>query len=174
MVAAASGPRADEWVLLAYRVPREPSSPRITIWRKLKRLGVAQVGDGMVALPADPRTVEALEWVANDVIEAGGQASVWSAQPLDRAVGTALAAGMRRARAVEYAELDARTRALADAAPALSQPERARRLKALRAELRKIQRRDHFPPEERDRAASRLRDLGRTLASEDTRVEAAR
>src|SRR5205814_10539904 len=27
-----------EWVLLAYRVPREPSSPRIAIWRRLRRL----------------------------------------------------------------------------------------------------------------------------------------
>jgi hypothetical protein len=29
------------WVLLSYRMPREPSTPRITIWRKLKRLGIA-------------------------------------------------------------------------------------------------------------------------------------
>jgi hypothetical protein len=31
------------WVMLAYRLPREPSTPRITVWRKLKRLGVAQL-----------------------------------------------------------------------------------------------------------------------------------
>jgi hypothetical protein len=45
-----------QWVLLSYRLPREPSTPRITIWRKLKRLGVAQISDGLVALPADART----------------------------------------------------------------------------------------------------------------------
>ena len=39
------------WVLLGYRLPREPSTPRITVWRKLKRLGVVQLSDGMVALP---------------------------------------------------------------------------------------------------------------------------
>ena len=39
-------------VLLAYRLPREPSGPRVTVWRKLRRLGVAQVLDGLVALPA--------------------------------------------------------------------------------------------------------------------------
>ena len=44
-----------EWVLLAYRIPREPSTPRITVWRKLKRLGVAQIVDGLVALPLDAR-----------------------------------------------------------------------------------------------------------------------
>jgi len=47
-----------DWVLLAYRLPREPSTPRITLWRKLRRLGVVQVLDGLVALPADARTKE--------------------------------------------------------------------------------------------------------------------
>ena len=41
-----------QWVLLCYRLPREPSTPRIAVWRKLKRLGVAQLGDGLVALPS--------------------------------------------------------------------------------------------------------------------------
>ena len=52
------------WVLLAYRLPREPSTPRITVWRKLERLGVARLGDGLVALPADARTREQMDWLA--------------------------------------------------------------------------------------------------------------
>jgi len=62
-----------QWVLLAYRLPREPSTPRINVWRKLRRLGAVQVVDGLVALPADPRTVEAFEWLADEVLEAGGK-----------------------------------------------------------------------------------------------------
>ncbi len=53
-----------EWVLLSYRLPREPSTPRIGIWRKIKRLGVAYLADGLVALPAD-----------------GAPASTWSGSP---------------------------------------------------------------------------------------------
>ena len=68
------------WVLLAFRLPREPSTPRIALWRKLKRLGVAQLVDGLVALPLDSRNREQLEWLANDVHEADGEASVWVAQ----------------------------------------------------------------------------------------------
>src|SRR5215510_8772027 len=74
-------PGTGSWVMLCYRLPREPSTPRITVWRKLKRLGVAQLVDGLVALPADARTREQLEWIADEVIEAGGQASVWLARP---------------------------------------------------------------------------------------------
>src|SRR5215203_4206421 len=68
---------AGEWVLLAYRLPREPSTPRIALWRKLRQLGAAQLLDGLVALPADSRTREQLEWIADQVVEAGGTAEVW-------------------------------------------------------------------------------------------------
>src|SRR5713226_5236220 len=90
------------WVLLSYRVPREPSSPRIAIWRKLKRLGVAQISDGLVALPADARTREQLEWIAADVDEAGGSATVWLGRPSTTSAERELAAGMAEARAAEY------------------------------------------------------------------------
>src|SRR5207247_2103887 len=73
-------PRLD-WVLLAYRIPREPSTPRIAVWRKLRRLGVVQVVDGLVALPADARTKEQLEWLADDVVDAGGGATVSTGRP---------------------------------------------------------------------------------------------
>jgi hypothetical protein len=49
------------------------------LWRRLKRLGVVQIGDGLVGLPLDSRTLEALEWVAEDVLEAGGEAAIWLA-----------------------------------------------------------------------------------------------
>ncbi|WP_346263912.1 Chromate resistance protein ChrB, partial [Plantactinospora sp. ZYX-F-223] len=96
-----------EWVLLAYRVPREPSTPRIAIWRRLKQLGVAQIGDGLVGLPADARTREQLEWVADDVVAARGTASVWLARPASAAAERELAGQMAAARAVEYAKIAA-------------------------------------------------------------------
>src|SRR6266508_2329191 len=83
--------KADPWVLLAYRIPREPSTPRITVWRKLRRLGVVQLVDGLVALPADSRTREQLEWVADQVVEAGGEASIWLGQPGSAGQGRAQA-----------------------------------------------------------------------------------
>src|SRR5438309_9923815 len=68
-----------DWVLVAYRMPREPSAPRVTVWRKLRRLGAVQVVDGLVALPANAETVEAFGWLADEVIEAGGEAGTWRA-----------------------------------------------------------------------------------------------
>src|SRR5690242_10765482 len=53
-----------EWVLLAFRLPREPSTPRTALWRKLRQLGAAQLLDGLVALPLDARNREQFEWLA--------------------------------------------------------------------------------------------------------------
>src|SRR5947208_13625524 len=69
--------RRRRWVLLTFRLPREPSTPRITVWRKLRRLGAAQIVDGLVALPLDARTKEQMESIAGEVTEAGGDATIW-------------------------------------------------------------------------------------------------
>ena len=73
-------PDRRRWVLLAYRMPREPSTPRIAVWRKLRRLGVAQIVDGLVAVPDSVNNLEQMGWVANDVLDAGGEAQVWTAE----------------------------------------------------------------------------------------------
>ncbi len=146
-----------QWVLLCYRVPREPSAPRIAIWRKLKRLGVAQLGDGLVALPADARTREQLEWVAEDVTEAGGSAGAWLARPATLAQERELATAMAAARAAEYAAVAAA--AAAAAARNAGDAARAASLRRLRAELRRITRRDYFPPAVREQARAAVEAL---------------
>ena len=152
--------RPGEWVLLSYRLPREPSGPRTTLWRRLKRLGVAQLADGLVALPADARTRESLEWLADDVIAADGTAGLWVARPATTAQERELANGMAAARAEEYLALTENCREAVDGDPAA----RTRTLRRLRSEWRAINRRDFFPPGEREVAAAALRELASAAA----------
>src|SRR5438477_12041941 len=93
---------AEDWVLLFYRLPRVPSTPRSAVWRKLKRLGAAQLGDGLVALPNDARTQEQLEWIADEVLEAGGEATLWIARAGSVGQERGLAAAMAESVADEY------------------------------------------------------------------------
>lgn len=104
------------WVMLGYRMPREPSTPRIVVWRRLRRLGAAQPLDGLVLLPETPRTREALEWVAERVLEASGTATLWTAAYSSPADERALIETMNKAITAEYSGLasaagDARSQA---------------------------------------------------------------
>ena len=68
------------WLLLQHRVPTEPSAGRVTVWRKMKRLGALLLQDATWALPATPWTREQLQWLAAEIVELGGEARVWEAQ----------------------------------------------------------------------------------------------
>lgn len=153
-----------QWVLLSYRLPREPSTPRITVWRKLKRLGVAQISDGLIALPADARTREQLEWIAEEVTDHGGTATVWMAHPAAAGHEQQLVEAMTQARAAEYQQVLAQ----AEAAGEGDDAERRRTLTKLRAELRRIQRRDYFPPSERLAAETAVNALHPANTTEES------
>ena len=146
------------WVALLYRVPRQPSAPRLAIWRRLRRLGVLQLADGLVALPADARTRELFEWTADAVVEAGGEATLLHVKPT-AADERGWASTMAAARAQEYEEIRmTATQALSEQVGG-----QRRTLKRLRAELRRVRRRDYFPPSERDRAVAALKDLAERI-----------
>ena len=149
------------WVLLAYKLPRDPSTPRSSLWRKLRRLGAAQVLDGLATLPLDARNREQLEWLAEDIVEAGGEATIWVGELASARQERELASRMAEAVADDYLAV------IADAVAAReeSSGQRRRTLGRLRRELRRIKARDYFPPPERERAEQAVQQLA-TLVEE--------
>jgi hypothetical protein len=109
----------------------------------------------LVALPADARTREQLEWIAEEVTEATGSASIWIARPATVIAERELATAMAQGRAAEYAAIIAE----AEAATRATIVERQSLARRLRAELRRIHRRDYFPPVERDQATAAVAAL---------------
>ena len=149
---------AEDWVLLAYRLPRVPSTPRSAVWRKLKRLGVAQLGDGVVALPADPRTREQLEWIAEEVTDHDGEATLWLGRPLDTSAASVVVGRMTAAVAAEYEAVAAEAATL-EAADAVA---RRRAVARLRRELHRIQGRDFFTSPQGETARRAVEQLAAT------------
>lgn len=157
------------WVLLSYRLPREPSRLRLAVWRRLKRLGATVLHDAVWLLPADARTREAFEWLAEEIEEQGGTAFLWEASSFGTTQDSAIVAEFRT-------EADERYAAIADSAAALSRLARRprpagrarldqarRQLAGLERALRLESRRDHFRAPGRRRAEDALRVAIRAL-----------
>src|SRR5258708_27151343 len=72
--------QAQAWVLLIDTMPREPTAPRVAVWRKLKKLGALRLHDAAWVLPATPATREQVRWLAQEIREAGGETQVWVAR----------------------------------------------------------------------------------------------
>ena len=109
--------------------------------RKLRRFGAARVLDGLAALPLDARNREQLEWLADEVLEADGEATVWIAELSSAAQERDLAARMAEAVAADYRVLIEEAATAHEQAPG----QRRRTLGRLRRELRRIRARDYFP-----------------------------
>jgi hypothetical protein len=94
--------------------------------------------------------------LADEVLEAGGGATVWLGRLGSAAQERALAARMAEAISAEYRQLigDA-TSARTDAGTA-----RRRTLARLRREFRRVTQRDFFPPPEREQARRAISALG--------------
>ncbi len=75
-------PNGPSWVLLDYKIPREPTASRAMVWRKLKRLGALLLHDAVWVLPATPWTREQFQWLAVEIGELGGEAHLWVAHLL--------------------------------------------------------------------------------------------
>lgn len=75
-------PQGTSWVLLVYRIPREPTASRAAVWRKLKRLGALLLHDAVWVLPATPWTREQFQWLAVEIGELGGEAHLWESRLL--------------------------------------------------------------------------------------------
>jgi hypothetical protein len=75
-------PQETPWVLLVYKIPREPTASRATIWRKLKRLGALLLHDAVWVLPATPWTREQFQWLTVEIGELGGEAHLWESHLL--------------------------------------------------------------------------------------------
>jgi hypothetical protein len=144
------------WVLLVYRLPREPSRHRVAVWRKLRDLGALYLQDGVAALPEDAVTREQMEWLQLRVREAGGEATLWEAKPGTLAEEAELVEAFRSSREKTYRDIIARAERLRRKAEmgggALSE-----RLGKLEREFRAERRRDYFRSPLRLEAAGALK-----------------
>jgi Protein ChrB, N-terminal len=144
------------WVLLVYRLPREPSRHRVAVWRKLRDLGALYIQDGVVTLPEDAFTREQLEWLQLRVRESGGEATLWEGRPGTVADEDELVGEFRSSREEAYrtiiAEAERLRRKARMGAEGLSE-----QLGKLERRFRAERRRDYFRSPLRTEASAALK-----------------
>jgi hypothetical protein len=94
-----------QWFLLTYRLPAEPSSARVAVWREVRRSGALQWQQSVIAFPADESFARAVRRIRAAVDEVGGSTLSLRAEPLDAVDGERLREAWNEARSEEYGEL---------------------------------------------------------------------
>ena len=100
----AGEPRADprRWYLLIHQLPPRPLYLRARILRRLLGAGAVALKNSVYALPQREECLEALESIAGEAIERGGDAYICSAEFPDASVEDALVGRFQAERNADY------------------------------------------------------------------------
>ena len=71
------------WLLLLYSLPTKRSSERVAIWRRLKKMGAAQLTTSTYLLPDLPAQYEHFQWLAKQIRDSGGDSTLVRAQEIE-------------------------------------------------------------------------------------------
>lgn len=127
--------------MLTWRLPSGSSTPRVTTWRTLRRMGAVLLTPGAAIVPFTEDLLEQCEWLAQRIGEDGGEAWVLPVTELSEREEAAVRERERASREHEYGTLRVEAEALAR--PARRPPTR-RKVRALERGFRSVLARDHF------------------------------
>lgn len=96
-------PTPDQWLLLVYRVPSEPTRLRATVWRRLKSLGAVYLQNSAAVLPAGKTAEHALRRLRREILDMEGSAVLLACHAL--VGGQDVKALLQSARDSEYEEI---------------------------------------------------------------------
>jgi hypothetical protein len=130
------------WLALTWRLPSGSSTPRVTTWRILRRMGAVLLTPGAVVLPFTEDLLEQCDWLAQRIVESGGEAWVLPVTDLSERDEARIRERERATREQEYGLLRRDAEALTRARPT-RKPTR-RKLLALERGYTSVLARDHF------------------------------
>jgi hypothetical protein len=156
--------------MLMPNLPGKATTQRVRVWRRLQSAGAVAVRPSVYVLPAREECVEAFQWIARELAEIGGQASMCEGQFCDGVSDEEVERKLLEARSSDYAALGADARELAKALRKKRiAPEQ---LATLEGQLARLKQRfesiaaiDYLEAPGKEGAQELLASIGRTLAS---------
>ena len=101
--------RKSRWLLLIHQIPPRPNYLRVKIGRRLQKLGAVAVKNSVYALPNGEDAQEQFVWVAREIVEGGGDASICESNFVGRQSNDTIEELFNEARARDFAELATET-----------------------------------------------------------------
>ena len=93
------------WLFLLFNLPARQSSDRVKVWRRLKKFGAIQLKTSTYVLPDEPVHYERFQWLAKEIVDTGGEATLVRVKDIEGMPHAAIVALFNEARAREYEEL---------------------------------------------------------------------
>jgi hypothetical protein len=94
-----------QWVVLVYRVPTEPASRRVGIWRDLKRMGALYLQQCVCIVPNRPDLIDELDRITAKIPAMEGEYTLFDVPRLRAGDEEKIVAAFRALRNKEYAEI---------------------------------------------------------------------
>jgi vacuolar-type H+-ATPase subunit I/STV1 len=92
------------WLMLTYKVPADPATKRVALWRKIRGLGAIYLQNGVCLLPKSDDHARRLKMLENDIAEMGGESVLLETTALDPGQNEKVIARFRAERDEHYQE----------------------------------------------------------------------
>ena len=96
--------KSQEWLMLNFTLPKEPSRVRVSAWRKLKKSGSVNIGQSMWLLPMSDEHIAVFTEISNDILQNNGEAYILKAVFINTGNAEDIADAFNKARDEEYKE----------------------------------------------------------------------
>jgi hypothetical protein len=95
----------DSWLVLIHQVPNSPPALRVKMWRRLQKIGAVSVKNSVYVLPHTDQSLEDFHWVAREIVEKGGEASICEATFVEGLTNKEIVDLFQTSRDSDYAQL---------------------------------------------------------------------
>jgi hypothetical protein len=152
------------WIVFSYSLSsKTSSSPRVTLWRRLQRLGAITPKAGVYVLPATEECVEAFQWLAQEVQQAKGEAVVMRVERFEGMTDHQLAELFQEACREKYGEIEVQAAGIEKISRTKNNPDNhaevLEKLQRLQKRFSEVARVDFFDSPEGTRVGAQLRRI---------------
>lgn len=93
-----------EWLIINFTLPKEPSRVRVSVWRKLKRFGAVNIGQSLWVLPPADEHYVLFEEISKEVNDNSGEAYIMKTTFIQNKNAKTILEHFNAARDEEYKE----------------------------------------------------------------------